>query len=336
MTCPRRRSRPASPGNWLWVWTGWHRWEKRPRRIGSQRKKQKEEHLLKNQRRKERLLAKESKSTKKKRKRKQAGHKRHCIGQEEKETMEWWGKGMRPQWTSNRLEAWGTHTYRSASFRRCRLWGKERGPPGKSSPRRTRRQFWWQSPTAPKAASLMRTWCLNGRRGWRSCGTLQRSRAWTSSPTTSTTHRSTRRWRGWQRKSGDPEKWVPYWLEVGAPLGIERNIQTAGIFPVLEAEEERHQGEWDSDELLDKGEMKNYKSVEEDREQAEIELERYMARKFCLAIPRAEAQEKYQGGTVSKMGLILKTKENGEIKRRLVLDICGAAEATPNPSCQSG
>lgn len=82
--------------------------------------------------------------------------------------------------------------------------------------------------------------------------------------------------RGWQRKSGDPEKWVPYWLEVGAPLGIERNIQTAGIFPVLEAEEERHQGEWDSDELLDKGEMKNYKSVEEDREQAEIELERYM------------------------------------------------------------
>lgn len=55
--------------------------------------------------------------------------------------------------------------------------------------------------------------------------------------------------RGWQRKSGDPEKWVPYWLEVGAPLGIERNIQTAGIFPVLEAEEERHQGQRRDEEL---------------------------------------------------------------------------------------
>lgn len=49
--------------------------------------------------------------------------------------------------------------------------------------------------------------------------------------------------RGWQKKAGDPEKWVPYWLEVGAPLGIERSIQTAGVFPILEAEEERHQGE---------------------------------------------------------------------------------------------
>ena len=127
--------------------------------------------------------------------------------------------------------------------------------------------------------------------------------------------------RGWQRKSGDPEKWVPYWLEVGAPLGIERSIQTAGIFPVMEAEEERHQGEWDSDVLLEKGEMKNYKSVEEDREQAEIELNRYLERKFCMAIPRSEAQEKYQGGTISKMGLILKTKDNGEVKRRLVLDM---------------
>ena len=90
---------------------------------------------------------------------------------------------------------------------------------------------------------------------------------------------------------------------------------------MMEAEEERHQGEWDSDVLLEKGEMKNYKSVEEDREQAEIELNRYLERKFCMAIPRSEAQEKYQGGTISKMGLILKTKDNGEVKRRLVLDM---------------
>jgi len=46
-----------------------------------------------------------------------------------------------------------------------------------------------------------------------------------------------------------------------------------------------------------------------------------MERKFCMAILRSEAQEKYQGGTISKMGLILKTKDNGEVKRRLVLDM---------------
>eukprot|EP00434_Breviolum_minutum_P035944 symbB.v1.2.031832.t1/scaffold3739.1/size51156/3 len=138
-----------------------------------------------------------------------------------------------------------------------------------------------------------------------------------------------------QRKSGDPEKRVPHRLEAGAPLGIERSIQTAGIFPVMEAEEERHQGEWDSDVLLEKGEMKNYKSVEEDREQAEIELNRYMERKFCLAIPRSEAQEKYQGGTISKMGLILKAKDNGEVKRRLAAG-CDQAAASHAPEPDGG
>ena len=127
--------------------------------------------------------------------------------------------------------------------------------------------------------------------------------------------------RVWQKRSGDPEKWVPHWLEVGAPLGIERSIQTAGIFPAMDAEEDKYQAEWDSDLLLEKGDMRNYKSVEEARDDAEIELNRYKERKFCVAIKRREALERYEGGTVSRMGLILKAKESGEIKRRLVLDM---------------
>ncbi len=91
--------------------------------------------------------------------------------------------------------------------------------------------------------------------------------------------------RVWQKRSGDPEKWVPHWLEVGAPLGIERSIQTAGIFPAMDAEEDKYQAEWDSDLLLEKGDMKNYKSVEEARDDAEIELNRYKERRFCVAWP---------------------------------------------------
>ena len=127
--------------------------------------------------------------------------------------------------------------------------------------------------------------------------------------------------RVWQKRSGDPEKWVPHWLEVGALLGIERSICTAGIFPAMDAEEDKYQAEWDSDMMLEKGDMRNYKSVEDAKEDAEIELNRYKERKFCMAIKRREALEKFQGGTVSKMGLIIKEKDNGEVKRRLVLDM---------------
>ena len=61
--------------------------------------------------------------------------------------------------------------------------------------------------------------------------------------------------------------------------------------------------------------------MEDDLQEAEIELQRYEDKKFLKRIPADEAERSYPGGTISKLGLVLKTKENGEKKRRIVIDL---------------
>eukprot|EP00438_Fugacium_kawagutii_P033982 Skav228940 [mRNA] locus=scaffold2181:359534:359893:- [translate_table: standard] len=67
--------------------------------------------------------------------------------------------------------------------------------------------------------------------------------------------------------------------------------------------------------------LHNYKSVEEATEDAEIELRRYEQANYLQRMPREQALEKFPGGTVSRLGLVLKTKDTGEIKRRIVIDL---------------
>lgn len=115
---------------------------------------------------------------------------------------------------------------------------------------------------------------------------------------------------------------VPRWLQHGVPLGIEEPIEVCGIFPTMESEEELNPtGEKDSDLLMAKAEIKNYKSVEEDIEGAEIELTRYEKEKYLRRIPEEEARALAKQGTVSKLGMVVKTKDSGEVKRRIVIDL---------------
>ena len=127
----------------------------------------------------------------------------------------------------------------------------------------------------------------------------------------------------WIKKSGDPETEVPKWLASGTPLGIELPIKSVGIFPPAEEDDVGGPGDYVlSDAVLERPEtMKNYKSVEEDVEGTNIELQRYEKHNFLKRISQDEAKKLYPDGTVSRLGLVTKQKEGGEVKRRVVIDL---------------
>ena len=125
----------------------------------------------------------------------------------------------------------------------------------------------------------------------------------------------------WSRRSGDPETEVCGWLE-GGPLGIEKEIKRCNIFP---PSEEEGPGKWlaeaEGEAGFAKHGFRNYLSVEENMEDARIELGRYAQEGYVTEVPLEIGLKKYEGGTLSKLGLVIKMKENGERKRRLVIDL---------------
>jgi len=128
--------------------------------------------------------------------------------------------------------------------------------------------------------------------------------------------------KAWMKKSGEPDVHVAEWLQHGAPLGIEKKIPTAGIFPPSDEQEGDPRDYVVADAVLERpSTLKNYKSIEDDIEEADIELKRYEDLGYLKRIDVATAGEVYKGGTISKLGLVLKTKENGEKKRRIVIDL---------------
>ena len=127
-------------------------------------------------------------------------------------------------------------------------------------------------------------------------------------------------WEAWQRASSDPEMFVSAWARHGAPLGMSSDIPTCGIFPrardVLQApaSEEAPTLEWRS-------RFKNHSSMEADPEGAAMELGRYLDKGFAKRLAKADAQQRFGSGTVSKLALTTKEKGDGSIKRRIIIDL---------------
>eukprot|EP00435_Cladocopium_sp_Y103_P022748 s4373_g5.t1 len=93
----------------------------------------------------------------------------------------------------------------------------------------------------------------------------------------------------WSQKSGDPETEVQKWVREGAPLSIEKPIGTCGIFP------------------------KNH---------ADTMVEaRYENLGYVTRVSSREVDDTMPRKTVSRLGLIVKEKPTGEIKRRIVIDL---------------
>eukprot|EP00435_Cladocopium_sp_Y103_P058029 s1426_g20.t1 len=130
----------------------------------------------------------------------------------------------------------------------------------------------------------------------------------------------------WVRASGDPDAVVADWLRDGTPLCIEKPIETTGVFPPSDEVDEQEGGDVRqlvvSDAVLERPEtLTNYKSVEEELDEARTELSRYEKEGYLRRLTIQEAEQQYGGGTVSRLGLVLKVKENGEKKRRIVIDL---------------
>ena len=124
-------------------------------------------------------------------------------------------------------------------------------------------------------------------------------------------------WEAWQKMAADPEKRIATWARQGAPLGMSAEIPVSNIFPkaadVLQAPAVE-EAQWRSA-------FKNYSSVEADPEGAAMELGHYLDKGFAKRMSKADAQQRFGSGTVSKLALIVKEKGDGTIKRRIIIDL---------------
>ena len=125
---------------------------------------------------------------------------------------------------------------------------------------------------------------------------------------------------GWIKKVNDPDVAIPTWIRQGVPLGIHCPIQCCGIFPPSD-ETEAELAMEDASSFWARGEVANYASVEQNRELAEEEINRYASKGFVSKIPKQEAEDMFQHTTVSRLALILKTREDGTLKKRIVIDL---------------
>eukprot|EP00435_Cladocopium_sp_Y103_P052211 s157_g16.t1 len=127
-------------------------------------------------------------------------------------------------------------------------------------------------------------------------------------------------WEQWGEEASDPDGCLPDFMRRGVPLGMEVGIPPSGVFPVAMENEEINTdpaSEFEELKLL-----RNYQSVREQVKEATIEINRLVEKKFAKRVSWEWIRQTLgETGTVSKLALILKEKEDGSLKRRLVLDM---------------
>lgn len=132
-------------------------------------------------------------------------------------------------------------------------------------------------------------------------------------------------WRAVLSKAGDPDaECLSGWIREGFPLGIKHEIENTGVFPATDTvsaaiEASRLQGRLmdDSD-----GSHSNYKSFDEVVEHAQRLLDQLVQE------GRTEVVQTWQevvdrfgfDAKVTKLACVVKTRETGEVKYRLVVD----------------
>ena len=88
-----------------------------------------------------------------------------------------------------------------------------------------------------------------------------------------------------------------------------------------EEEDKRGEENFIAEADLERKGFRNYLSMEENFQDADIEIERYVKEGYVTRMPKDVGMKRYEGGTVSRLGLIVKEKEGGERKRRVVIDL---------------
>ena len=130
-----------------------------------------------------------------------------------------------------------------------------------------------------------------------------------------------RLWDAWQRAAKDPDNSIVEFVQHGVPLGMETPIPSSNrVFPKvrdLDAGEVEAAQEFEALRGL-----QNYVSVTDQVEEAEAEIKRYEDKGFVKRLPWSQVTATLGShGTVSKLALIIKEKEDKTIKRRIVIDL---------------
>ena len=126
-------------------------------------------------------------------------------------------------------------------------------------------------------------------------------------------------WRAWADLSGDPDRWISRWAEDGAPLGMAKEIPSSeGVFPPSKGKDAVEDV---TPELEDQIKVVNYKSFVDFPEDAAIEVDRLVEANFAKVINKKVAAQKFGEGTVSRIALLVKQKEDMTVKRRIIVDM---------------
>ena len=123
----------------------------------------------------------------------------------------------------------------------------------------------------------------------------------------------------WLDRASDPETEIEGWCDDGVGIGINRQIKYCNVFPPVPEEEARAEVP-DSNELIETS-IDNYASMRENAEDAKIEVERVVKKRFASRISKRRVRERFKGGQASKLAIIVKTKDDGTRKRRLIVDL---------------
>ena len=120
--------------------------------------------------------------------------------------------------------------------------------------------------------------------------------------------------------AGDPDTQIAGWLRDGAPTGVAKEIEACGVFPKVESTAE-------ANTELHKfyarvGGRPNYKSAEENAGLVKKELERLHAEGYIKDYGTWDQVRALFGDVIiSRLAAIIKTKEDGTIKVRLIVDM---------------
>ena len=126
-------------------------------------------------------------------------------------------------------------------------------------------------------------------------------------------------WTAWQRASKDPDNGIQDFIREGVPLGTEEPIPSSnGIFPEVNDWEVIDEAVPELEHMKD---IQNYVSVTDQPDEAEIVIDRYKDKGFVKEITWDEAAKRFGCGTVSKLALIIKTRPDLSVKRRIVIDL---------------
>ena len=126
---------------------------------------------------------------------------------------------------------------------------------------------------------------------------------------------------GLLRAAGDPDTThLENWTLHGAPMGIDMEIPTAGIFPPSTKGKPAPSvapelaAQWY--EIFH-----HYQSVLDNAEDAHKEFERFLGRGFAVRLDQGRVLLRFPEGHLNKVGLIVKVRRDGTRKVRIIIDM---------------